>query len=101
MAPNPRLYHLTIESAKKRTLIIDSDMFFRFFYFISRFLRFFEVFDPLLRPKVPPWSPYGLIPPSLCIPTAANQNTDFVCEFGSFFSISQIVMLLGLIFGHF
>ena len=101
MAPNPQFYHLTVESAKKRTLIIDSDMFIRFFYFLVVFCGFFEVFDLLLGLKVPPWFPYGLIPIILCIPTATNQNTDFVCEFGSFFSFSQIVMLLGLIFGHF
>ena len=67
----------------------------------SRFLRFFEVFVPLLRPKVPPWSPYGLIPLSLGVSSATNQNTDVVGEFDSFSSFSQIVMLLWLIFGHF
>ena len=53
MNPNPQVYHVTVESAEKRTLINDSDMFFRFLYFFGRFLRFWEVFDPLLRLKVP------------------------------------------------
>ena len=69
----------------KKMLIYDyCSIYITFFALKSLFLRFLT---PLLRPKVPPWSPYGLIPLRLCIPKATNQNTEFVCEFGSFFFI--------------
>ena len=45
----------------------------------TRFLSLRWGLDPLLRPKVPPWSPYGLIPLSLCISLATDKKTDFVC----------------------
>ena len=38
MDPNPEVYYMTMESAKKRNLIIDSVMYFRFFYFFWSFL---------------------------------------------------------------
>ena len=46
MDPDPRVYHLILESAKKRSFIIDSEIFFLFFHFLGQFFRFFEVFDP-------------------------------------------------------
>ena len=38
MDPNPEVYYMTVESAKKRNLIIDSVMFFLFFTFFWSFL---------------------------------------------------------------
>ena len=43
MDPNPEVYYMTVESAKKRNLIIDSVMFFLFFYF---FFVIFSHFGP-------------------------------------------------------
>ena len=33
--PNPEFYHLSVESARKRTLFIDSLMFFSFFPYVG------------------------------------------------------------------
>ena len=38
MDPNPEVYYMTVESAKKRNLIIDSVMYFWFFYLFWSFL---------------------------------------------------------------
>ena len=37
---NPEVYYLSVESAKKRTLIIYSGHFFYFFYFVVIFSHF-------------------------------------------------------------
>ena len=56
---------------------------------------------PLLKPKVPQTSPYGLIPHGSCIASATNQNTDVIWEFDLIISFSHNVNLFRLSFGHF
>ena len=52
----------------------------------TRFLSLLWGFDPPWGLKYPQGTP-GLIPLSLCIFSATNQNTDFVCDFCSFLII--------------
>ena len=80
----PRCAILGGQWAKKWSFIIIV-LFLAFCALKSRFLSLSWGFNPLLRPKVPPRSPYGLIPLSSCIASATNHNTDIDCEFGSFF----------------
>ena len=43
MDPNPEVYYMSEESANKRNLIIDSVMYFRFFYFFWSFLAILSI----------------------------------------------------------
>ena len=72
-------------------------IFFQFFPFCGGFWGLLCSFNPLLSPKLPPRSPYWLIPLILCIASPTNQKTDLVCKFGSFFFIFS----LSNFFGHF
>ena len=80
MELGPQLCHFRWSVGKK--IIV---LFLAFCALKSRFLSLLWGFNPLLRPKVPPRSPYGLIPLSSCIASATNHNIDIDCEFGSFF----------------
>ena len=74
-------------SGQKKCSFLIIVLFLAFCALKSRFQSLLWGFNPLLRPKVPPRSPNGLIPLSSCITSATNRNTDIVCEFGSFFFI--------------
>ena len=67
----------------------------------SRFLRLLWGFNPLLRPKVPHSYPYGLIPLSLCITLANNQNTDIDVNLVHFFLFFYFFIFFFIFLGLF
>ena len=68
----------------------------------SHFWHLLCSFPPLLRLKVPPWSPYGLVPLISCIASPTNQATDLICKFGSFcFIFSYTYFFWAPFFGNF
>ena len=70
---NSEFYHLSLESEKKRTLIIDYFNFFSFFFqYVVVFAHFGSSFSPLLKLKVPPGSPSGTVPIISCITSPTN-----------------------------
>ena len=72
MDHNPEVYYLSVESAKKWTLIIDSVQFFNLFSFTVVFSHFYPLGGLLEALKGPcygllcPYGPYMALGPQVC-----------------------------------
>ena len=77
---DPRHTLLDDQSAKKVIILICSSCSWSFGYLKKVIFEVcYAVLTPSLGPKVPPRSPFGLIPLIPCIASPTNQKTDLVC----------------------
>ena len=96
---NSEFYHLSLESEKKRTLIIDYFNFFNFFFqYVVVFAHLGSSFSPLLRLKVPPGSPSGTVPIISCITSPTNRKTGSCLQIWFIFFIFSLCMFFWCLF---